>query len=52
MDDKLYNEIMLLLKKGMSVHDIALELEIPERIVYRIAKKSNNTNNPDGGDII
>lgn len=52
MDDKLYNDILMLLKKGMSVRDIAIELEIPERIVYKIAKKSGNNNDPEGGKII
>ena len=44
MDDKLYNDIMLLWRKGMTEKDIAYELEIPERIVYTVTKrrKSND----------
>ncbi len=52
MDDKLYKKILLLLKKGMSTKDIAIELEIPERLVYRVAKESGNNNDPDGRRII
>ena len=42
MDDKLYNEIVQLLRKGMTAKDISIELEIPERIVYQIEKKRGN----------
>lgn len=39
MDDKLYNEIMQLIRKGMEAKDIAYELEIPERLVYNLMRK-------------
>ena len=46
MDDKLYNEIQQLLRKGMEPKDIAYELEIPERLVYGvIRKKGKNAEN-------
>lgn len=38
MDDKLFNEIKQLLYKGMSYKDIAIEMEISEFIVRRVAK--------------
>lgn len=44
MDDKLYNDIILLWKKGMTEKDIAYELEIPERIVYGVIKRRKNNN--------
>ena len=53
MDKKLFNDILLLLRKGMSVRDISIELEVPERLVYQVAIRSGNTNNPEkGGKII
>lgn len=46
MDEKTYNDIQLLLKKGMEPKDIAYELEIPERLVYSvIRKKGQNAEN-------
>lgn len=39
MDDKLYNEIQQLIRKGMDCKDIAYELEIPERLVYSVMRK-------------
>ena len=38
MEEKLYNEIKQLLRKGMSYKDIALEMELTESIVRRVAK--------------
>ena len=52
MDSKIFEDILLLLKKGMSVHDIAIELELPERVVYGVAKRSGNVNDPDNKKII
>lgn len=53
MDDKTYKDILILLKKGMSIKDISIELEIPVSLVYRVARQSGNTNNPEkGGKII
>lgn len=45
MDDKLYNEIQQLLRKGMEPKDIAYELEIPERLVYSIIRKKGKNEN-------
>lgn len=42
MDDKLYNEIQQLIRKGMECKDIAYELEIPERLVYNIMRKKGS----------
>jgi len=39
MDDKLYQEIMQLIRKGMEPKDIAYELEIPERLVINLMRK-------------
>jgi len=39
MDEKLKNEIIQLWRKGMSDKDIAYELEIPERLVYKVLSK-------------
>ena len=39
MDDKLYNEIQQLIRKGMEAKDIAYELEIPLKIVYSLMRK-------------
>lgn len=38
MEEKLYNEIRQLLRKGMSYKDIALEMELSESIVRKVAK--------------
>ena len=38
MEEKLYNEIRQLLRKGMSYKDIALEMELTESIVRKVAK--------------
>ena len=42
MDEKLYNEILQLLKKGMTPKDISYELEIPERLVQNIVRRRQN----------
>lgn len=39
MDDKIYNDIQQLIKKGMEPDDIAYELEIPKRLVYSVIRK-------------
>ena len=44
MEEKLYNEIRQLLRKGMSYKDIALEMELTESIVRRVAKSIKDTN--------
>lgn len=49
MDDKLYDEIVQLLRKGMTERDIAIELEIPERVVYGVARRRKSKNNPNEG---
>lgn len=49
MDDKLYDEIVQLLRKGMTERDIAIELEIPERVVYSVARRRKGKNNPNEG---
>lgn len=38
MDEKLINEVKQLLRKGMSYKDIAIEMELSEPTVRRIAK--------------
>lgn len=42
MDDKLYQEIMQLIRKGMEPKDIAYELEIPERLVFAVVRKKGS----------
>jgi len=42
MDDKTYNDIQLLLRKGMEPKDIAYELEIPERLVFAVIRKKGS----------
>ena len=39
MEDKLYNEIQQLVRKGMEPKDSAYELEIPIRLVYNVVRK-------------
>lgn len=38
MDDKMYNEMRQLLRKGMTYRDIAIEMELTESLVRRIAR--------------
>lgn len=47
VDDKTFNDILLLLRKGMTVQDISKELGIPKGLVYRVARNTGVTNNPD-----
>ena len=39
MDDKTFNEIAQLLRKGMTIKDIAAELELPVSLIIKVAKK-------------
>ena len=38
MEEKLYNEIKQLLYKGMSYKDIAIEMELSESLIRRVAR--------------
>ena len=38
MEEKLYNEIRQLLYKGMSYKDIAIEMELSESLIRRVAR--------------
>ena len=47
MEEKLYNEIKQLLYKGMSYKDIAIEMELSESLVRRVARSMREERRSD-----